>query len=164
MDSSQASAQESSVKKSPPEPPPAGLTEVHIIGRKYIDYFADGSTTISVPGDPKIDGDLDKADAPIPAHEGMTWVHTMGQYLYDTPSGDLEVGDYAAQPDGSYLSHRPPFVSSTTTPTELTTSAAASSETDSSATSSAVSPSVPDSSTPTTLAGTSTDASSSASL
>jgi hypothetical protein len=119
MDSSQAAAQESSAQKSPTEPPPTGLTEVHIIGRKYIDYFTDGSTTIAVPSDPNIDGNLDKPDAPIPTHEGMTWVHTMGQYLYDTPSGDLEVGDYAVQPDGSYLASRPPFVSSTSTPAQL---------------------------------------------
>jgi len=92
---------------------------VHIIGTKYIDYFTDGSTTIAVPGDPKIDGNLDKPNAPIPTNAGMTWVHTTGQDLYDTPSGDLEVGDYAVQADGSYIQHAPPFVSSTSTLAQL---------------------------------------------
>jgi hypothetical protein len=113
--------------------PPAGLTalaapetfastEVHIIGTKYVDYFADGSTTIAVPGDPKISANLDKPNTPIPTHAGMTWVHTIGQNLYDTPSGDLEVGDYAVQADGSYIQHAPPFVSSTSTPVQVPTS------------------------------------------
>src|SRR5215470_20263968 len=66
----------------PTDAPPAGFAEVHIIGTKYIDYFTDGSTTIAVPGDPNIDGNLDKPDAPIPMHTGMTWVHTIGGNLY----------------------------------------------------------------------------------
>lgn len=122
MDNSKAAAPDTSVQKAPTEPPPARLAEVHIIGTKYIDYFTDGSTTIAVPGDPNIDGDLDKPDAPIPTHKGMTWVHTTGQNLYDTPSGDLDVGDYAVQADGSYIQHAPPFVSSTSTPPQLLTS------------------------------------------
>jgi hypothetical protein len=77
----------------PIEPAPAGLKEVHIIGMKYTDYFTDGSTTIAVPGYPAIDSNFDKPDAPIPTHEGMTWVHTTGAWLYDTPSGDLAVPD-----------------------------------------------------------------------
>src|SRR5262249_52829354 len=48
--------------------PPAGFTEVHIIGTKYVDYFTDGSTTIAVPGDANIDGNLDKPNAAIPTH------------------------------------------------------------------------------------------------
>jgi len=107
------------VQKTPIEPPPVGLTEVHIIGTKYTDYFTDGSTTIAVPGDQKIDGNPDKPDAPIPTHAGMTWVHTTGENLYDTPSGDLEVGDYALQADGTYIQHALPFVSSTSTPAQL---------------------------------------------
>src|SRR5215831_16332206 len=113
------SATAATTAETPTEPPPAGLTEVHVIGTKYIDYFTDGSTTIAVPGDPNIDGNLDKPGAPTPTHAGMTWVHTIGENLYDTPSGDLEVGDYAVQPDGSYVQHAPPFVSSTSTPAEL---------------------------------------------
>jgi hypothetical protein len=73
----------------PLEPAPEGLTEVHIIGTKYIDYFTDGSTTVAYPGDPNIDAYLAEKDAPIPSHESLTWVHTTGGYLYDTPSGDL---------------------------------------------------------------------------
>jgi hypothetical protein len=152
-------------QKVPIEPPPAGLTEVHIIGTKYTDYFTDGSTTIAVPGDQNIDSNLNKPDAPIPTRASMTWVHTIGQNLYDTPSGDLEVGDYAVQPDGSYVQHAPPFVSSTSTPAQLTTSAITDTVTGtSSITSSVVSPSVPDASTPITPTDTGTDASSSASL
>ena len=45
-----------------------------------------------------------------------------GGYLYDTPSGDLEVGDYAVQPNGSYIENAPPFVSSTSTVPTLRTS------------------------------------------
>jgi hypothetical protein len=80
---------------------------VHIIGTKYTDYFTDGTTVIAYPGDPKIDGNLDKPDAPIPSQPGMTWVHTTGGYLYDTPSGDLELNDYAQQADGSYIGRLP---------------------------------------------------------
>jgi hypothetical protein len=105
----------------PIEAAPAGLKEVHIIGMKYTDYFTDGSTTIAVPGDPAIDSNFDKPDAPIPTHEGMTWVHTTGGWLYDSPSRDLELGDYALQPGGTYIQNAPPFVSSTSTPAEITT-------------------------------------------
>jgi hypothetical protein len=45
----------------------------------------------------------------------MTWEHTTGQNLHDTPSGDLEVGDYAVQPNGAYIANPLPFVSSTST-------------------------------------------------
>jgi len=96
--------------------PPKGLTIVHIIGTKYIDYFTDGTAVTSYPGDPTIDGNLDKRNAPIPTHPGLTWDHTSGYSLYDTPSGDLDVGDYAVQQDGSYIENAPPFVSSTSTP------------------------------------------------
>ena len=36
--------------------PPAGLTLVHIVGTKYTDYFTDGTTVTSYPGDPAIAG------------------------------------------------------------------------------------------------------------
>ncbi|WP_156795411.1 hypothetical protein [Bradyrhizobium icense] len=98
------------------EPPPEGLTEVHIIGTKYTDYFTDGATVTSYPGDPEIHAHIAEPNAPIPTHEGLTWVHSTGSYLYDTSSGDLEEGQYAMQPNGSYIEKRPPFVSSTSTP------------------------------------------------
>src|SRR5258708_6522964 len=37
------------------EPPPQGLTLVHIIGTQYTDYFTDGTTVTAFPGDPTID-------------------------------------------------------------------------------------------------------------
>src|SRR5690348_4394803 len=37
------------------QPAPEGLTLVHIIGTKYIDYFTDGTSEYSFPGDPDID-------------------------------------------------------------------------------------------------------------
>src|SRR5215813_14162567 len=52
----------------------------------------------------------------------MTWVHTTGQNQYDTPSGDLEVGEYAVQANGSYIKSARPFVSSTSTPAQISTS------------------------------------------
>jgi hypothetical protein len=146
----EAGASNTSAKKAPTEPPPAGLTEVHIIGTKYTDYFTDGSTTIAVSGDPKADGNLGKPDAPMPTHAGMTWVHTKGQNLYDTPSGDLEVGDYALQPLGTYIENRLPFVSSTSTPGQLPTSTdITSAGTSPSSTASGASPSIPETSTST---------------
>jgi hypothetical protein len=111
----------------PTEPPPQGLSEVHIIGTKFTDYFTDGTTTTSYPGDPQIDAHFAEKNAPIPTHEGLTWVHTTGGYLYDTPSGDLEVGDYALQLNGSYITNAPSsFVSSTSTPEVLGASTSAS--------------------------------------
>jgi len=88
---------------------------VHIIGTKYTDYFTDGTNITAFPGDPQIDAHLSERDAPIPTHQGLTWDHTTGGYLYDTASGDLEIGDYAVQPNGSYIQNAPPFVSSTST-------------------------------------------------
>jgi hypothetical protein len=133
------------VQKTPTEPPPAGFTQVHFIGTKYTDYFTDGTTIIAVPDDPKIDGNLDKPNASIPTHAGMTWVHTTGDNLYDTPSGDLEVGEYAVQPDRSYVQNAPPFVSSTSRPARLPASTTNSTATDTSSTvTSGVSPAAPD--------------------
>src|SRR5215831_4636351 len=141
-----ANGASASGNKTPIDAPPPGLTLVHIIGTKYVDYFTDGSTTIAVPGDPTVDGNLDKPNASTPTHAGMTWVHTTGQHLYDTPSGDLEIGDYAAQADSSYVQHAPPFVSSTSTPAQLPATETTAAGTSSSTTSLA-SPSVPDAST-----------------
>jgi hypothetical protein len=78
------------------------------VGTKYTDYFTDGTTVTAFPGDPAIDSHFDVPDAPVPTHAGLTWVHTSGGYLYDTPSGDLEVGDYAVQSDGSLIENAPP--------------------------------------------------------
>ena len=99
----------------PSEASPEGLTEVQIIGTKYIDYFTDGTNTYSFPGDPEIHAHLAKKDAPIPTHEGLTWVQSTGQQLYDTPSGDLEPGYYAVQANGTITANKV-FVSSTSTP------------------------------------------------
>lgn len=114
-----ASTADASDAVMPTEPPPQGLTEVHIVGSKYIDYFTDGTTITSYPGDPAIDSNLGKPDAPTPTHEGLTWVHTTGGYLFDTESGDLEVGEYAVQPNATYITNAAPFVSSTSTPAVL---------------------------------------------
>jgi hypothetical protein len=103
------------------EQPPSGLTLVHIVGTRYIDYFTDGTTVTAYPGDPKIDSNFDKPNAPIPTHGGLTWDHTVGQHLYDTPSGDLDVGDYAVQSNGTYITNAPPFVSSTSTAPTIST-------------------------------------------
>jgi hypothetical protein len=88
-------------------PTPPSFTLVHITGTKYIDYFTDGTKTYSFPGDPAIDGKLNQPNAPIPSHGGLTWVSTSGMEAYDTPSGDLEAGDYAQEADGSYISNTP---------------------------------------------------------
>jgi hypothetical protein len=99
--------------------PPADLKEVHITGTKYVDYFTDGTTVTSYPGDPQIDDHLAEPNAPIPTQKGLTWVHTSGFPLYDTLSGDLEAGDYALQMNGEYIENALPFVSSTSTPVQV---------------------------------------------
>jgi len=122
--SSSAVSTNSPEQASPPaaaQTPPPDLKEVHIIGTKYVDYFTDGTTVTSYPGDPEIDAHLAERNALIPTHEGLTWTHTSGLNLYDTPSGDLEVGDYAVQADGSYIENAPPFVSSTSTSAQVQT-------------------------------------------
>jgi archaellin len=96
-----------------PTPPTASvsapaLTLVHTAGRKYVDYCTDGVNITAYPGDPAIDSNFDKPDAPIPScPSGQKWDHTSGMSGYDTASGDLEVGQYAQQPDGSYVIHYP---------------------------------------------------------
>ena len=67
------------------------LKLVHVVGSKYIDYFTDGTKTFSFPGNPDVDSNLNKPNAPIPSHAGLTWVSTSGMEAYDTPSGDLEI-------------------------------------------------------------------------
>jgi hypothetical protein len=108
--SSETSTQAEPDATTPPaETAPAGLTEVHIIGMKYVDYFTDGTNTYTFPGDPEIHAHIAEKDAPIPTHEGLTWVHSTGNYLYDTASGDLEEGQYAVQPNGSYIEKKTTF-------------------------------------------------------
>jgi hypothetical protein len=85
------------------------LKLVHVVGTKYIDYFTDGTKTYSFPGNPDIDANLNKPNAPIPTHFNLQWVSTSGMEAYDTPSGDLEVGDYAQEADGSYISNVPAY-------------------------------------------------------
>jgi hypothetical protein len=85
------------------------LKLVHVVGTKFIDYFTDGTKTYSFPGNPDIDSNLNKPNAPIPSHGNLTWVSTSGMDAYDTPSGDLEVGDYAQESDGSYISNVPAY-------------------------------------------------------
>jgi hypothetical protein len=85
------------------------LKLVHVVGTKYIDYFTDGTKTYSFPGNPDIDSNLNKPNAPIPSHGNLKWVSTSGMEAYDTPSGDLESGDYAQESDGSYISSIPAY-------------------------------------------------------
>ena len=68
------------------------LKRVHVVGSKYIDFFTDGTTTYSFPGDPLLDGNLNKPDASIPTHAGLTWVSSKAMEAYDTATGDLEPG------------------------------------------------------------------------
>ena len=85
------------------------LKLVHVVGTKYVDYFTDGAKTYSFPGNPDIDSNLNKPNAPIPSHGSLEWVSTSGMEAYDTPSGDLESGDYAQESDGSYISNIPAY-------------------------------------------------------
>jgi Flp pilus assembly protein TadG len=103
------------------------LKLVHVVGTKYVDYFTDGTKTYSFPGNPDIDSNLNKPNAPIPTHGNLTWVSTSGMDAYDTPSGDLEIGDYAQESDGSYISNVPAYTytdatSSVPIPTRIATS------------------------------------------
>jgi hypothetical protein len=85
------------------------LKVVHVVGSKYVDYFTDGTKTYSFPGNPDIDSNLNKPNASIPTHGNLTWVSTSGMDAYDTPSSDLEIGDYAQESDGSYISNVPAY-------------------------------------------------------
>jgi hypothetical protein len=56
----------------------------------------DGTIVTAYPGDPAIDAHFDKPNAPIPhCPDGQTWHHTSGMPGFYTPSGELEVGQYA---------------------------------------------------------------------
>jgi hypothetical protein len=112
-DTAPSAATTPSVSVAPTRTPPHGLTLVHVVGMKYTDYFTDGTTITSYPGDPNIDAHLSDKDAPIPTHQGLTWDHTTSRLSYDTLSGDLEAGQYAISSNGSYIENPTPFVSST---------------------------------------------------
>jgi cytoskeletal protein RodZ len=91
-----------------PAPVQSTLTAVHIVGTKYIDYCTDGTKVTAYPGDPAIDAHFDVPNAPTPkCPAGQTWDHTNGMDKYDTATGDLDVGDYARQADGTYSVHYP---------------------------------------------------------
>jgi hypothetical protein len=100
---------QSQVQSQPSSGAKPALKRVNVVGSKYIDYFTDGTKTYSFPGNPDVDSNLNKPNAPIPSHAGLTWVSTSGMEAYDTPSGDLEVGDYAQESDGSYISNIPAY-------------------------------------------------------
>ena len=98
----------------------SSLKLVHVVGTKYVDYFTDGTKTYSFAGDPKVDANLNKPNAPIPSHSGLTWVSTSGMEAYDTPSGDLESGDYAQEADGSFITNVPAYTyTDATDPSQL---------------------------------------------
>ena len=101
-DQSQAQSQPSNGAK-------PSLKLVHVVGTKYIDYFTDGTKTYSFPGNPDIDSNLNKPNAPIPTHGNLQWVSTSGMEAYDAPSGDLEEGTYAQEADGSYIYNTPAY-------------------------------------------------------
>jgi hypothetical protein len=152
------SAETSSSSLAAPETPPQGLTEVNIIGTKYVDYFTDGVQTYSFPGDPEIHAHIAEKDAPIPSRPGLTWVHSTGQYLYDTVSGELEEGQYAVQANGSYIEKRAPFVSSTSTPVVLGASTSGSATPPDTSSTSTIESAATDTTTPTTTPTDSTTA------
>ena len=91
---------------SSPATAPSSLKLVHIIGTKYVDYCTDGTKVTAYPGDPAIDAHFNVPDAPTPkCPAGQKWDHTSGMDKYDTASGDLDVGNYAQQNDGTYVTH-----------------------------------------------------------
>ena len=104
----QTQAPAQSQVQSQPSSKPA-LKLVHVVGTKYVDYFTDGSKTYPFPGNPDIDSNLNKPNAPIPSHGNLKWVSTSGMEAYDTPSGDLESGNYAQESDGSFISNVPAY-------------------------------------------------------
>jgi hypothetical protein len=53
------------------QPSKPALKLVHVVGTKYIDYFTDGTKTYSFPGNPDIDTNLNKPNAPIPTHGNL---------------------------------------------------------------------------------------------
>ena len=105
------SSQASSVKSKP------ALKLVHVVGSKYVDFFTDGTTIFSFPGDPSIDANLNKPNASIPTHAGLTWVSSKGMQAYDTTSGDLEPNTYAQEENGSFITNASGFPASATSTT-----------------------------------------------
>ena len=87
---------------------------MHVVGSKYVDFFTDGATIFSFPGDPSIDANLNKPNASIPTHAGLTWVSSKGMEAYDTASGDLEAGTYAQEVNGSFITNASGFPASAT--------------------------------------------------
>ena len=106
------------------------LKLVHVVGSKYVDYFTDGKKTYSFPGNPDIDSNLNRPNAPIPTHGNLTWVSTSGMDAYDTPSGDLEIGDYTQESDGSFISNMPAYTYTDATSSVPTAAHIATSKTD----------------------------------
>ena len=101
-DNATTTANASSATSSPNQAQPHGngkpaLKRVRVVGSKYVDFFTDGTTLFSFPGDPLIDTNLNKSDAPNPTHGNLTWVSSKAVEAYDTASGDLEVGTYAQE-------------------------------------------------------------------
>jgi hypothetical protein len=66
----QAQTPDQSQAQSQPSSKPT-LKLVHVVSTKYIDYFTDGTKTYSFPGNPDIDSNLNKPNAPIPSHVGL---------------------------------------------------------------------------------------------
>ena len=85
----------------------SSFQKVTVVGTKYIDYFTDGSIEYSFPSDTTIVANFDKPDSAIPSHGDLKWTGTRGYVAYDTPSGDLEEGQYAQQANGSFVVHYP---------------------------------------------------------
>ena len=56
---------------------------------------------------------MNKPNAAIPFHAGLTWVSTKGMEAYDTTSGDLEAGTYAQEADGSFIANASDAATST---------------------------------------------------
>ena len=107
-DNATTTANASSATSSPNQAHPDGngnlaLKRVRVVGSKYVDYFTDGTTTYSFPGDPLLDANLNRPNAPIPVHGNLTWLSTKAMEAYDTPSGDLEPGTYAREANGSFI-------------------------------------------------------------
>jgi len=101
------SPETTNTETSPSTPSAQSLTLVHHVGMKYVDYCTDGSTLTAFPGNPDIDANFDKPDAPQPTcPAGQTWHHTTSMPAYDTASGDLQVGQYALV-DGAFVAHYP---------------------------------------------------------
>jgi hypothetical protein len=63
-------------------------------------------------------------------HGNLKWVSTSGMEAYDTPSGDLEVGDYAQEADGSYVTNVPAYTYTDATSSVLIAAHISTSKTD----------------------------------